>query len=819
MKTRLTVTAAVATLLSSIGLYPLFIGWGWFWPGLGAVAVVTAAGALTRRFRLPAIFNLAGGLAALNLYLTVVYTAPEAFLWVVPTPSSLARLGSLMNDGWDTANKYTAPVPLNDGVALLATLGVGLVAATVDLLAVRLRRAAPAGLPLLAMYSVPAAVREESVSWIAFMLGATGFMALLVADAREQVSGWGRHVLSARWSEAVPGERPDSRAMAGAGRRVGMAAVALAVLVPMAVPGIHPKGMFGLSGTGDRASGSGTVRKPDPMVSLRRELQRPDDSIVLTYRTNDPGQPDYLRLWALDLFESGQWTYSSFNGTPRDRIRDRDLPPAPGLAGDTPVRTVRTDIKVDRRAEGFEFLPLPYAPVRVGIAGDWRVHPASLMVYSLRDVADGRSYTVTSKRAEPTAAQLQAAGEAPADIRGHYLAVSPEVQESILSLALRHTRGARNDYQRALKLQEWFTSPAFTYSLTAQPPDSTNDLLDFLTEHRVGYCQQFAAAMAVLARSLGIPARVAAGYTAGSRDENGTWVVRSRDAHAWPELYFEGVGWLRFEPTPGASGQAGQGTATTPAYAETATGETGAGQGGQATSAPTAPAVTGGGATPSAAAGHRLEEEETAGATPDQKKGPGVPVGWIGALVLILLILAVPMGVRLAARRRRWAQAVRPGARGRGRGPAGPGPLRQRRTWRAADPPADPAEAAHAAWAEMRADAIDHGLPWRSSDSPRAAARHLGELLELAGPASAALDRIARAEERARYAPVPAPADTLRADVAAVRTVIAESVDRRTRLRARLAPPTAMSALRGAGSRALEVFDRLVSRIGELIRR
>lgn len=815
MKTRLTVTAAVATLLSSIGLYPLFIGWAWFWPGLGAVAVVAGAGALTRRFRLPAIFNLAGGLAALNLYLTTVYTAPEAFLWVVPTPASLARLGSLMGDGWNTANKYTAPVPLNDGVALLATLGVGLVASTVDLLAVRLRRAAPAGLPLLAMYSVPAAVRDESVSWIAFMLGAIGFMALLLADAREQVSGWGRHVLSVRWSEEVPGERPDSRAMAGTGRRVGLAAVAIAVLLPMAVPGIHPKGLLGLSGTGDRPAGSGTVRKPDPMVSLRRELQRPDDSVVLTYRTDDPGQPDYLRLWALDLFESGQWTYSSFNGTPKDRIKNRDLPPAPGLTQDTPVRTVRTEIKMDRHAKDFEFLPLPYAPARVGISGDWRVHPASLMVYSLHDVADGRSYTVTSKRPEPTAEQLQAAGEAPADIRSHYLAVSPEVQDSIQALARKHTKGAQTDYQRAMKLQQWFTSSAFTYSLTAQPPDNANDLVDFLTKHQVGYCQQFAAAMAVLARSLGIPARVAAGYTAGSRDQNGTWVVRSRDAHAWPELYFEGVGWVRFEPTPGAGGGPGQGTATTPAYAETATGDTGSGQGGHAPPATPSPAVTGGQATPGAGPlGHRPDEGGLTGTVPKRKTGPGVPLGWISAILLVLLILAAPMGVRLATRRRRWAQAIRPPARE----PASRGPVRPRRTWRD-DPPADPAEAAHAAWAEMRADAIDHGLPWRSSDSPRSAAHHLAELLELAGPASAALDRIALAEERARYAPVPAPADTLRADVQVMRTVIAESVDRKTRLRARFVPPTAMSALRGAGGRSLETFDRLVSRIGELTHR
>jgi transglutaminase-like putative cysteine protease len=813
MKTRLTITAAAATLLSTIGLYPLFIGWGWFWPGFGAIIVVSAAGTLTRRFRLPSIFNLTSSLAALYLYLTVAYSAHEAFLWFVPTPASAARLGTLMGQGWATANKYTAPVPLSHGVALLATLGVGLVASTVDLLAAGLRRAAPAGLPLLAMYSVPAAVREESVNWLAFTLGAAGFMALLLADSREQVNGWGRHVPHARWSEEAPGERPGYGAMAGTARRVGLAAIALAVVVPMAVPGIHPKGLLGLGGPGERSTGSGTVRKPDPMVSLRRELQRPGDSVVLTYRTNDPEPPDYLRLWALDLFEAGQWTYSSFNGTPKDRIKGRDLPPAPGLADGTPVRTVTTKVTIDRHAKGFEFLPLPYAPVRVDVKGDWRVHPASLMVYSLHDVADGRGYTVTSRRPEPTAAQLQTAGRPPADITNRYLAVSPEVPESVHLLALQHTRGARTAYQQAVKLQEWFTSPAFAYSLAAPPPEDAGDLLDFLTRHRVGYCQQFAGAMAVLARTLGIPARVAAGYTAGTRQPDGTWVVRSRDAHAWPELYFEGVGWVRFEPTPSASGQ---GTATTPSYAEAAAAGADSGSEGGVSAPPSAPAGAGGRATPGAGPhGHRLDEPGgRAGTAPQRHTGLGVPVGWISGILLVLLILAVPMGLRLAARRRRWAQAVRAaGHESAGRLPARP-------LWTRRDSvPADPWEAAHAAWAEMRADAIDHGLPWRASDSPRAAAHRLAELLELADPASAALHRIALAEERARYASVPASAGTLRADVQIMRNVIAESVDRRARLRARLVPPTAMSALRDAGTRSLETFDRLLGRLGELRRR
>ena len=115
-----------------------------------------------------------------------------------------------------------------------------------------------------------------------------------------------------------------------------------------------------------------------------------------------------------------------------------------------------------------------------------------------------------------------------------------------------------------MALQRWFTeSGKFTYSLNVHQPDTAKALIDFLTKDRQGYCQQFAFAMAVLARLLDIPSRVAVGYTEGSPIGHDRWDVRTSDAHAWPELYFQGAGWLRFEPTP--SGSDGQATASQPA--------------------------------------------------------------------------------------------------------------------------------------------------------------------------------------------------------------------------------------------------------------
>ncbi|MQY02331.1 DUF3488 and transglutaminase-like domain-containing protein [Actinomadura macrotermitis] len=813
MRIRITVMAALATLAGSAGLYPLFSGRAWFWSGFGAVLAVAAGGLLVRRFRLPAVVNALGGLAALLLYLTLVYGRGEALLGVVPTPGSLHRLGELAGDGWQAANRYAAPVPLTRGIRLLAAAGIGLVAVIVDLLAVRLRRAAPAGLPLLAMYSVPAAVRQDSVNWLVFGAGAAAYLALLMADARDQVGGWGRVVFTPRWSEEVPmagaapraasGDRtrPDSSGLSASGRRIGLGAVAIALLLPSAVPGVQPRGMFGLGGG---RGGSQTVTTPDPLVSLKRQLTRQDDAVVLTYRTDDPA-PDYLRLYALDKFDDDRWTFNRMQSSGKDQLTGDPLPAPPGLST-AASRRVTTRIAVRPQVARMDFLPVPYAPARVTIKGDWRVHPPSLMIYSLKGSAAGRSYTVQSVRAAPTAAQLEASGAYPGDIVARYTAVPHNVPTAVRDLAVKITEGATTAHAQAVALQRWFTvTGGFRYDLSAPPPRHGSDLADFLLHSKRGYCEQFAAAMALMARLLGIPARVGLGYTAGTRSGTGEWTVRSRDSHAWPELYFEGAGWVRFEPTP--SGAGGQGTASSPPYTvpeEDARPE----RGGRTTPStePTAPNPQGGatGDTPN----HRKEDktDKLAPAERPEEDG-GLPVAWLTGGVLVALLLLAPMAARMLTRRRRWAAAAPPDPARTGRPRPGGG--------RPAGPAGAGGGAAHAAWREMRADALDHGLTWRPSDTPRAAARRLTETLRLDEEAAGALGRIARAEEQARYAQAATPpsAEGLRADVRTVREAFAAGVTRRARWRARVLPPSTVTAgsaaARTAGERITDAVGRL----------
>ena len=117
--------------------------------------------------------------------------------------------------------------------------------------------------------------------------------------------------------------------------------------------------------------------------------------------------------------------------------------------------------------------------------------------------------------------------------------------------AQRITSRARSPYEATLRLERWFRSGGnFTYD--EQPPRSAGlpPLVDFVERTRAGYCQHFAGAMTVMLRMLGVPARVAVGFTAGTW-RGGVWTVTDYQAHAWVEAWFAGYGWLTFDPTPG----------------------------------------------------------------------------------------------------------------------------------------------------------------------------------------------------------------------------------------------------------------------------
>lgn len=773
---RLTVSAATATVLASVAMYPLMVTTRWFWLGIGSVIVAAAIGTLTRLRALPAVLCFLAALAGLFLYLNALFAGPESFFRVVPTTASVHHLAWLVTRAQAEIAKYAPPVPASQGILLLTTAGTGFVAACTDLVAVRLRRPAVAGLPLLVLFCVPLTTSARPGGFgsaVVFCLGITGYLALLSAEGRERVRLWGRLVRP--WPGGSVSRGPDTRQLAAAGRRIGFAAVVLALLVPLFLPGLKHRQLIASNGTGGGRGYTGSLSLPQPLVQMNQQLRAPHPQTVLTYRSNSTTTPAYLQIYVLGRLGTNNWSMAPPSAT--SALGKGLLPSVPGLSAAIPAIGVRETISLGRNLSSSShqenYLPVPYAPRSVTIPGDWRVDPNSLTVLGAGTPLAGLQYSVTSKNVAPSPQQLRRAAVPPASESG-YLVV-PSAFRPLLPLTERITAGRTSRYAQAVALQQWFTRPGnFTYTLNVSQPRDASALLTFLTRTKRGYCQQFAFAMAVMARLLGIPSRVVVGYTQGTYQGNGNWAVRTSDAHAWPELYFTGAGWLRFEPTPsGSSGQAGQATASPPPYSYPAP------AGGVPALLPTTAPNTGA-AHPSTGPRNGLNAKLrrlTGAEGPGSARRNTAPLSVVLIIVAVLAVAAVaPRTARSLTRRRRWLRAS---------GDAG---------------------LAHAAWAELRDDLADHRIAWRASESPRALAHRLAGTLDLGQEQRAALDRIAFAEERARYASSPLASAGLRADVTTVRRAVAASCRPRTRWAATVLPASVVTPTWAALQNALDVF-------------
>jgi hypothetical protein len=224
-------------------------------------------------------------------------------------------------------------------------------------------------------------------------------------------------------------------------------------------------------------------------------------------------------------------------------------------------------------------------------------------------------------------------------------------------LAEEVTSSAPTAYDKALALQDWFRGGDFTYSTSVEPGSTGNPIDDFL-ETRVGYCEQFAGTFAAMARSLGIPARVAVGYTWGEPDPTvpDRYQVLGRNAHAWPEVYLGQYGWLAFEPTPGRGNPTAESWTDLPESQDS-----------NATTidSTTTTTVTEGGATTSTEVLPGVES-----ATPRSDSLLAPDDGWLGSalaglvavVVAGLYLLAVPGALALRRHRRRARAADSPSA-------------------------------------------------------------------------------------------------------------------------------------------------------------
>ena len=254
--------------------------------------------------------------------------------------------------------------------------------------------------------------------------------------------------------------------------------------------------------------------------------------------------PSYWRLTALTDFDGTTWT------SPGDvHVGDASGPVVQSVEPGVDTETVTQTFEISNLRGSW--LPVAFTPIRVRVVDgpDGITFEAETSSLIALGPSDGLAYTVESVLPRYDVAALRAADTPPAgDLAERYLALPADFPASLADQAREITAGASTPYDRAIALQNWFRG--FAYDLSFRSGDSQHAMQEFLAQRR-GYCEQFAGTYAAFARVLGLPSRVAVGFTQGEQRDDGRYYVQGRHAHAWPEVYFEGVGWVPFEPTPG----------------------------------------------------------------------------------------------------------------------------------------------------------------------------------------------------------------------------------------------------------------------------
>ncbi len=519
----------------------------WRSPALVAASAGILVALLARWAKVPAALAIPASAALLLAALPRLLDVGAG--WLAGVFAQWEALTGLADAGLLAIAEEIAPTDPTPGVTLLLVVGWWAIAALAAEMVLRARVLGPALVLLVTLWTVPLAIPTTAEpSWLQVLPWLVAVGALALAQVQVRAPG--------------PSGVPVS------GVVLLVAAIAAGTAAPWVLPGYQAEAWVAL-GTGDAARGY------QPIVDVSTRLRLPEEREVLRVRSS---RPTYLRLAGLDTFDGATWRLGpagarTFRPDPAQLFpADRPLPPEEPAQR---TRSIETDIEV--LALRNLYVPLPYQPVEVlgPIRDDliWSTEGGFLAAYDpgdlLRDpqvgLTSGAAYRVLAEQPDPTIEDLRAV-TVPPEVLARQTALPrayPELGE--LARGIYDAAGATTAVDRALALQDWFVGPAggFTYDLDVPALRGEDALTRFVLEDRVGYCEYFATAMAVMLRETGIPARVAVGFLPGERiasadEQSGaqldTYTVTTADAHAWVEVLFPGHGWVTFEPTPRADG-------------------------------------------------------------------------------------------------------------------------------------------------------------------------------------------------------------------------------------------------------------------------
>jgi transglutaminase-like putative cysteine protease len=518
------ITWAVAHSLVALTEAPPNFLYHLFW----ITALVAGIGLALRWARLPLWVVVTAQFVAMIWLLHVQATG--AFF---PGSTSLSQWWVQIAEGIEAANFYAPPIPV---VApslgpLFLLLGCCIWWLT-ESIANHRRQPAVAGLAWLAFFAIPQGMTAPAITWWWYALAGIGFLALIWLHEQAAVGKW-----------ATPNQQQTRNQSASSAIAVG--AVGLGLLVAP-LTSIGSLTLFGFGGAG---GDNEEIVLSNPITDLRRDLRRGADTEVVRVRTE--GDPSYLRIAVLTKFDGETWSAGE-REIPATQTADGLIPLSEGLRSSVLGPATEYTINI---SDDFASRWLPtYAQLRtIEADGDWRYDNNVLDIVSARENQDttGMSYRLSAAQQELSPKILASAPRLQEGLPAVYSDLPSDLPSYVRDLAFDRTQGYASRYEKAVALQKWFRSGAFTYDLSVDPSSGSDALVEFLSPGgRRGYCEQFASAMAIMARTLGIPARVAVGFARPEQLSSTSYSFSTWDLHAWPELYFEGVGWVRFEPTP-----------------------------------------------------------------------------------------------------------------------------------------------------------------------------------------------------------------------------------------------------------------------------
>ncbi|WP_308465004.1 transglutaminase family protein [Rathayibacter soli] len=677
----MTASLVVLATAASTGMIGLIDGPSWWFAftGISILLLLSAAGLRTLgvpRLAVPII-----GAVELLAVLTASFGGGHSVVAFVPTPATFQRFGELFALARVSLDQQAVPADSLPEFLFLITLFAGIAALLLDLIACAARRPALTAIVMAVMLIVPSLLLPTGISPLSLVACIAAYLLVLRVDTRRRSNGWGELGMSLSVAAAV---------------------TVVALTLSTTAPGFQQIGRQGIAGSGILI-GAGV----NPLIDLGADLRRPAPVPVFTYTTTAKTTP-YLRLTALDQFTGTIWRHR--DGSTKSLPASGNFGPVPGLAAGVASTKIETDVQIQNMESAW--IPAPYPATGVqGLQGSWQWNTTDLTVSGVTSTTQGQSYRVEGLDLEPKAQQLaDATGAIPETVAAHDLFVPFDAPSIIARTAATVTQGATTEYEKAVALQNYFQNDGFVYSTTAPvhnsyDGDSMQSIAAFL-KVKSGYCVHFASAMAIMARTLGIPSRIGIGYlpgtVVGSRNGQTLFGVTSDELHAWPELYFSGVGWVQFEPTVSRG--------SLPAYTI---------PGGATSSVPnsTVPSRSPGALAPG-------PDKTNLSGVPTQTTAAqelGAVVSSVLVAIFLLALLLLPAGVR------RWQRRSR---------------LRLLR---------DEWGSPRLAWKELRQSARDLRIAVPDTETPRAFAVRIGELIDSDPAASAGLESLLEATEREEF--------------------------------------------------------------------